>query len=277
MQPKPELVGISPRLWHWVAHAQHRILMLDYDGTLAPFVVDRLHAPPLERSIAAVSLLAASDHTSVAIVSGRPLDEFTHQVAGIPVTFVGEHGWERLDAEGTTVRRALDRLVVELLAQAERAARAAGLGDRLEVKRSSLVLHTRGLDVADATALEERAADVWRASSATGRLVLERMDGGLELRAHDRNKGTAALALLAETKPGTLGVFVGDDVTDEDAFEVVRDWGFGVRVGVSDRPTFALGQLPSVEAVAVFLEEWKRVVESGAPSLGAPREGSPRA
>jgi trehalose-6-phosphatase len=54
-------------------------------------------------------------------------------------------------------------------------------------------------------------------------------------------------------------VFVGDDVTDEDAFEAVREWGFGVRVGDPAASSIAQGRLPSSDAVPEFLAEWARV------------------
>jgi trehalose-6-phosphatase len=63
-------------------------------------------------------------------------------------------------------------------------------------------------------------------------------------------------------------VFVGDDVTDEDAFEVVRPWGYGIRVGGVERASHAVARLPSPDAVTAFLEDW---LEATAPEPEPPR------
>jgi trehalose 6-phosphate phosphatase len=250
------LEGIPGRLWRLVSLARHRLLMLDYDGTLAPFVAERAAAFPLPRSLELVGEIARSTHTDVAIVSGRPLADVERFIGALPVTVVGEHGWERRGPDGIVVRGPLTEPTSEALEAAERVAREGGWGDRLERKRASVVLHTRGLPAREAGELERLGLAAWGAI-ATGRpLALDRIDGGVELRAHGRHKGTAVLSLLSQAPEGTLGVFVGDDVTDEDAFDAIRGWGFGVRVGDPARPTIAEGRLPDCRAVPAFLEQW---------------------
>jgi hypothetical protein len=68
---------------------------------------------------------------------------------------------------------------------------------------------------------EDEAITLWWPLAADGRNRLERIDGGVELRLHGRNKGTAVLSMISQAPPGTFGVFVGDDATDEDAFAAV--------------------------------------------------------
>ena len=259
--PHP-LEGIPRRLWRLVSLARHRLLMLDYDGTLAPFCVTRDVALPLPRSLNVLKAIAGEPHTAVAIVSGRPVDEMERLLESFPATFIGEHGWEIRLRDGSVVRHPVSGAQMVMLDQAEQAAREKGLATRLERKRTGLVVHTRGMAETAARALEDEALALWQPVAAGGGVGLERVDGGVELRLSGRNKGTAVLSLVSEAPPGTLAVFVGDDVTDEDAFEVVREWGFGVRVGADDRPTLATGRLPDCASVAVFLEEWLRVARS---------------
>jgi trehalose-phosphatase len=244
-----------------VAAARHHLLMLDYDGTIAPFEAERDKAVPLPQSVLLLRKIAAWTRTRVAIVSGRPLEEVEGFLGDLPAIFVGEHGWEQRAPSGEIIRRPLDASVASTIAAAERAARVAGWGDLLERKRFAVVLHTRGLPDGRARECQERCLDIW-GQLADSHVALDRIDGGVEMRARGRNKGTVVLSLLSHSLPGTLGVFVGDDVTDEDAFEVVRDWGFGVRVGHHDQPTIAQGSLPSCETLPEFLEEWLRVSES---------------
>ena len=261
-EPRP-LDGVPARLWRMVALAGHRLLMLDYDGTLAPFEVDRDRARPLPRSTALLGDIAAAAGTTVAIVSGRPLAELERLLGPLPVTVVGEHGWEKRMPDGLVVKCPLPTQQKQVLDRAEHLARRKGLGSHLERKRTGIVLHTRGLAPPVARDHEEETLSLWSPLAADGSSRLGRIDGGVELRLRGRDKGTAVLSLVSQAPPGTLGVFVGDDATDEDAFAAVQEWGFGVRVGESDRPSLAAAWLPSCSAVTAFLEEWLRVTGGG--------------
>ncbi len=253
------LEGVPAQLWRLVLGSRHRLLMLDYDGTLAPLVIQRNEAHPLPRSLELLRQISKSAHTTVAIVSGRPLSELESLIGPLPAIFVGEHGWERRAPNGEVIRRPLEPSVAKTIDSAEQASREAGWGEYVERKHSGVVLHTRALPEKVALDLTARCIRAWEPLTAGARVALDTMHGGLELRAHEFNKGTVVLSLLSQTDRGTLGVFVGDDVTDEDAFQVVRDNGFGIRVGDDDLPSIAQGRLDSCEAVSAFLEEWVRV------------------
>ncbi len=260
------LEGIPARLWRLVSAARHRLLMLDYDGTLAPFTVHRAQARPAPETMAIVQRIAARSHTSVAIISGRPLSEVEQLVGELDAVFIGEHGWERRASNGLLIRGLIDREIVDALREGEQIAREAGWGELLELKRSAIVLHTRALGPERTAELQDLCVAAWQGLARSGRMLIDRIDGGVELRARGRDKGTAVLSLLSHAPDGTLGVFVGDDATDEDAFEVVQDRGFGVRVGDPASDSLAMGRLPSCEAVPAFLEEWLAVCEGAARS-----------
>ena len=266
MSRHPALDGIPPRLWERVSLARRRWLMLDYDGTLAPFRVVRSEARPLPRSMELLRRILAGTRTSVAIISGRPVNEVERLIGPLPILLVGEHGWERRSADGRVVRGRLPAAATATLDRAVRAAREAGWGGRLERKRSGVVLHTRGLPAAEACLLERRCARAWGRLAADGAARVESIRGGVELRAPGRDKGAVVRALCSRCGPGTLGVFVGDDRTDEDAFAAVRDWGFGVRVGGNDRPTSAMGRIESCAALPLFLQRW---LNEAAPDTAA--------
>lgn len=251
-----DLEGIPARLWRLVSAARHRLLMLDYDGTLAPFMVNRDQAHPDPAAMEPLRRIAVTAHTSVSIISGRPLGEVEQFVGPLRAAFIGEHGWERRLSNGLLVRGPMDREIADALQEGERIARAAGWGDLLESKRSAIVLHTRALAAERAAELQRLCSVAWLGLCRSGRMIIDHIDGGVELRARGRDKGTAVMSLLSQAPDGTLGVFVGDDVTDEDAFEVVQARGFGVRVGDPAIPSLAMGRLPSSEAVALFLEKW---------------------
>ena len=269
------LATIPPELWRRARRAPHRLLGLDYDGTLVPFRIERMQATLPSGARVALRRIAAGGRTTVAVVSGRPVAEIAALVPLPAVRLVGEHGWEMAMPSGgvrthtpvPAARAALDR--------AWREAVKHGWAERVERKRTGMLLHTRGLDAAEVPGLRDECARVWGAYAAADTLRLVTTDGGLELRAVGRDKGTAVRDLLAELPAGTLPVFVGDDVTDEDAFGAVQEIGFSVRVG---RPasTRADALLASPAAVTEFLDAWVRQLEAG-PDNAAHRDAGVRA
>lgn len=248
--------GWQRDLWRELAVPGQRLLMFDYDGTLAPFRVNRAHAilaPAMRR---ALRRLAGLPRHRLAIVSGRSLRELTRLVGTLPVTMVGEHGWEVRAASGRIRRARLPARVAIGLAQAAARADTLGLGDHIELKRTAIVLHVRGMPAARARAEIRRALHAWKPLVRSGGLRLDEIVGGVELRAVGHDKGEVVTRLLASAPRPDLAVYVGDDTTDEDAFAALRFHGVGVRVGVRHRLTRAIGTLASPTAVRAFLDEW---------------------
>jgi len=266
MERQPPFSGIPRRLWRLIALAHRRLLMLDHDGTLAPFETSRERAIPSPRSLLQLGRLAASPGTRLAIVSGRPVKELEPHLGPLGATLVGEHGWERRSPGGKLVRDKIPEAARQALERADRAVTDPGIRARLEVKRTSIALHTRDLEYEQAEHTGRAVRAAWRPHEAKGVLRTVPFAGGFELRATERDKGTAVKALLAEEPPGTLAVYIGDDVTDEDAFEAVRECGFGLRVGLPGTITHATAWLGDINEVTEFLAEWLSVVGSG----GAP-------
>jgi len=253
-----ELSQLPPEFWPRTKAAPHRLLMLDYDGTLAPLHLNRMEARLPERNFAALRALSARAGTTLVVISGRGMGELVELTAGLRLTLVGEHGWVTRDAAGAEREAPLPAAVAGALDQAEATARADGLGARIERKRTGLVLHLRDLAPAAAAELNARARELWRPILAASAIRLDAIHGGLELRASGRNKGTAVLEQLAAQPPRTLPVYAGDDIADEDAFRAVKSLGFGILVGSDSAITEASGRLP-LDAMPVFLEEWLRV------------------
>jgi len=254
-----DLLDLPPDLWPAVIRAARRLLMLDYDGTLAPLRLNRMDATLPPRTFAALRTLSARPDTALAIVSGRGMDELLKLTGGLRVTRIAEHGWEVREAGGADRPAPLPAAAARALDDAESSARVRGLGERLERKRTGLVLHLRDLPPDRADSLAREARELWHETDIAGSLRLDPIHGGLELRAAGRNKGTAVRELIERVDAGALPVYVGDDFTDEDAFVAVKGGGFGIRVGPRDQPTAATGWLASIDATAHFLEEWLRV------------------
>jgi trehalose 6-phosphate phosphatase len=202
----------------------------DYDGTLAPIVADPAAAWPLPEAVTALVRLAALPRTHVAVVSGRAREDLRARL-GLPeaVHLVGSHGSEfgpevaGMPAGIPPAARALrDRLRSELEALSARAP-----GTRVEPKPGSVAFHWREAEPAVAA----RARRAVEAGPATWAGVhVKHGKKVLELGVVAASKGEALAALLRHTAASAV-CFVGDDVTDEDAFAILGEGDLGVKVG----------------------------------------------
>jgi len=259
-----DLSRLPSDLWESLARAEHRFLMLDYDGTLAPFQTDRREARPSPGAREWLERIAKDPRGSVAVISGRPVSDLIRLLQDPPIHLVGEHGWEWREPRGRTIQEPLPPAVPGLLRRAAERVEGRGWAAHLERKRSSIFLHTRALPRRRAWEMEHGAAREWEGFLEDGRLRMSQPEGGLELRAAGRDKGIAVRDLLAASPPGTRPIYVGDDETDEDAFREVSGAGFGIRVGDPSRFTLASGWLPSCASVESFLKQWARRFSAGA-------------
>lgn len=255
----------SPDRPHWsesitstiAALEKHPRIMIasDFDGTLSP-IVERPEDAILAASVRMILEELASLHPRVCLtfVSGRSLDDLTQRVkvGGEPV-FAGNHGLE-INCEGTawvhpavkTVRVHLD----ELLACFE--ARFAGIpGIELEDKGHSVTLHYRRMNPDWLPLLNETLESIPLPDA------LRRHEGKMvhEFRpAIDWNKGLAIRQIAASLHiPHEAVVFLGDDITDEDAFREVGPGSTTVHVGEPSKPSLARLNADDPDDVARFL------------------------
>lgn len=207
-----------------VLASKRALFAFDFDGTLAPIVDDRDAATMRPETRRLLSALASS--VPCAVLSGRARDDLVSRVEGVPLVLaVGNHGAEWGDAPVDAGAR---RQVTELRAAVEPiAARFAGVS--IEDKGLSLTVHLRGRDAADA----ERAVLAALERPSGPRIVLGKRVVNV-LPAGAKDKGSALAEMIRRTRCDAA-LFVGDDVTDEDAF---RDPGVApfvsVRVGASE-------------------------------------------
>ena len=255
LTPSLDLNGFLARL----ASARARVLMLDYDGTLAPFHVRPEHAFPYPGVAQALGELMKDGGTRVVIISGRRAAELVPLLAleRHPEIW-GCHGWERLLPDGELRTQPLSGREVELLEEAAHAARQLLPGGvRIECKTASVALHWRGLDPEQIENMREQTLAVWSPLAAGIGMELLRFDGGVELRTRGCNKQHAAKAILSETGPDSAIAYLGDDVTDEDAFAVTKPRGVAVLVRPEYRETAADVWLRPPEELLAFIGRWR--------------------
>jgi trehalose-phosphatase len=233
----------------WVAACPRPMLVgLDVDGVLAPIVDHADDATLLAGMGAAVSAVAALDDVFVAVVSGRSLAGLAQFGFGDDVEMIGSHGMETRDHPMEPLTDDERALLADLDEAAVAAAGRAGSGAWVERKPASVVLHVRQADDASgATALLELADVARRLDGAT----VKAGSGVLETFARHTDKGTALMALASDLDAVTT-VFLGDDLTDEEAFAHLSPSDVAIKVGDAD--TIAPHRLRDPAAVLAFLQ-----------------------
>ena len=230
---------------------------LDYDGTLTPIVEDPTKAFLSDDMRAAVAGLGR--HCTLAVVSGRDVETVRHLVELDSLYYAGSHGFQiRGPAEGSDSLEMGVEFLPEI-DQAERQLRerlAVFAGHRVERKRFSVAIHYRQTAEADAPRIEAVVDDVL--SRHRG---LRKGHGKKVFRVQpniDWDKGHAVLWLIERLKldrPDVLPIYVGDDITDEDAFRALAGRGLSAVVcDPGDRPTAADYGLVDPDDVKRFLE-----------------------
>ena len=241
---------------------ERAVLMLDYDGTLAPFRIERDQAIPYPGVREILTSIVQTGWTRLVIVSGRAVDELL-PLLGLSVTpeIWGAHGWEHLSAQGTYQLGAISAAQSAVFTQLDAWAERQGFTAAWERKPVSRAFHWRAQDVANIPSLRAAVLQDWQVLIGDSGLEIHEFDGGVEMRVPGRDKGLAVRQILAETTPATAVAYLGDDRTDEDAFQAVGHAGLSVLVREQFRPTVAdLWLLPPAELLD-FLREWDRITK----------------
>ncbi|RLZ03755.1 trehalose-phosphatase, partial [Kocuria tytonicola] len=232
------------------------LVALDFDGTLAPFTQDPADSRPLPAAQQALDALVALPRTTVAVVSGRPLD-FLRTVVDPQRRMVlsGSHGAE-VDLGPTAQghggsgielsapqRELLDRAVV-----ATRRLVSRHPGSHTELKPAGVAFHTRPLR--DPVEAERALAEMAQEYSRLPGLRVTPGEHVLECSVLSATKGDGLAAIRSAVCPDAT-VFAGDDVTDEDALAVLGPRDVGIKVGPKD--TVAPWRVADPEALATAL------------------------
>jgi len=236
--------------------AARRVLLLDYDGTLAPFHTERGKAQPYPGVREALNNMLAAQHTRIVLISGRPATEVAALLALETTPEIwGTHGLERLRPGRPLERLPLPTDVEHALKQAREWIYTNGFGEYLEEKPGCLALHWRGQPTALVKEIHDQVAVGW-SRFATPPLALGEFDGGLELRCTLYTKGDAVDQVLAEEPAEAVCAYLGDDLTDEDAFARLAGRGIRVLVRLQRRETLADVWLQPPGELLDFLSRW---------------------
>ncbi|WP_409429679.1 trehalose-phosphatase [Mycobacterium sp. SMC-11] len=232
----------------------HPAVFFDFDGTLSDIVDDPDAARPVAGAVEALAALAAQ--CPVAVLSGRDLADVRTRVGLDGIWYAGSHGFELIGPDGAHHQNdaAVDAVLVL-------AAAAGSLNEQLGAIPGIMVEHKRfAVAVHYRNAARDRVGEVLAAVRETGRRRGLRVTTGrevIELRPEiDWDKGRT-LHWLLDRMPGVATpLFLGDDITDEDAFDAVTELsGTGIVVRHNDdgdRATAARYGLDSPAQAAEF-------------------------
>jgi len=254
-----------------VAQASQAVLLLDYDGTLAPFRAKRDEAYPYPGVAPLLQEIVRNGRTQVVVISGRDATDIPPLLNIHPCPEVwGIHGLQRLKTNGSMEMPRLDERTLNGLSDAERWLGYQQLRHTAEFKAGSIAVHWRGLSESDAEDLRARVLLGWRSIAESSGLDLLEFDGGVEIRASEADKGDAVRTFLSEISPDTPAAYLGDDTTDESAFRAMHGRGLCVLVRPGWRRTAAQLWLKPPDELLDFLGLWlKTCVEHDTFDSGA--------
>lgn len=231
----------------------HRLLILDYDGTLVPFAAYPEAARPPQKLLQVLRSLATDSRNELLLATGRDRATLNQWFKGVPMGLAGEHGaWIKEWNGDWKIQQTLPldwkpKLLPILEMFAHRVP-----GAFVEEKEFSLVWHYRTADPAQGSAAARELADHLVVFTASIDLQVLRGNKAIEIRKAGVNKGSAVQQWLAKNDFGFI-LAIGDDLTDEDMFAVLPPWAYSFRVG--DRRTHARFRLQSPEEVVQLLAE----------------------
>jgi len=239
-----------------VESADERVLILDYDGTLAPFTPDRDLAAPYKGVKERLAALHRQEHTRLVLVSGRAASDLDRLLNMDPRPEIwGSHGWERLRDGKYEPPTIPDRWEQALLEARDACLKVAG-ESQCEFKPASVAVHWRGRENNFRKDVEQRLLPAWSGLASRLGLEIHRFDGGIELRCPGRDKGDSVRTILSESPPEAVAAYLGDDRTDEDAFAAIRGRGAAVLVRKELRDTGADLWLTPPDQLLEFMDLW---------------------
>lgn len=207
-------------------------LFLDYDGTLSPIVDDPQKAFMSEDIRSIIHLLKR--YISIAVVSGRSLQDVKERVGITDLIYAGNHGGEIWDGEKEIIDQISedDRRSLEEILEILKKETSHIKGVLIEDKGITASLHFRNVSmhqVSEIFNIIERLAKGYERGFRfiIGKKVFEIRPVNIW------NKGDAVSWIIENMGEQRFPVYIGDDTTDEDAYSVLKNRGLSISIGGS--------------------------------------------
>ena len=245
-------------------HDKIPVLFLDYDGTLTP-IVKRPEDAILSDEMHEV-LKACASRLHVAVVSGRDMDDLRNRVNIDEIIYAGSHGFRISGPGGLFMEHEKSASLLPHLDQAEiqlqQLFHGKYKGVQIERKRYAIAVHFRNAGKEDIPGIKNQVYELVEKTpgfkTGEGKMILEIKPD------IDWHKGKAVNWILEKLeltdRKKYLPVYIGDDVTDEDAYETLSEWGIGIQVGPGPVPSASKYRLKNIYQVRIFLKEFTNFI-----------------
>lgn len=223
--------GIRKNLILSYRKANHRSLLLDYDGTLVPFARNPREAIPDPELLALLTKLGTRENTSLTIISGRDAGSLEEWFGNIPVNLVAEHGATiRRVGKPWTNAKVIDQSWKPMLRPTLEMFVKRCPRSFIEEKNHTLAWHYRNVDPELGFLRSRELLD--SLFHLVRNAQLQVIDGNkvIEIRMAGIDKGVAARRIIERTESDFILV-VGDDKTDEDMFKAMSNLATTIKVG----------------------------------------------
>ncbi len=232
------------------------LLMCDFDGTLAPIQGDPGKCILLPDIGKQLEIIAHTDNSRVAILSGRPLADIQRKAPIKDIFHAGSHGLEisgpqtrYIHPGAVAVKPIIDKVRNSF---EEKIGNVKGI--LIEKKKLSFTLHYRMANKTNWEFVRKTFYKTISENTERERMAVLKGKKVLELLPNvPWDKGRAALLIIKQLKKKCLPVYIGDDVTDECAFKALFECGITIRVGQSKK-TAAQYYLKNQKEISRFLE-----------------------
>lgn len=210
--------------------AKSRLILLDYDGTLAPFVKKPEDAIPSDEVIELLNKMSSDSKNRVVINSGRDHQILDKWFKGLDLDFAAEHGmfYKENNRWHKNLKKKIvwDDEIINIIQHAiDKTPRSF-----MEQKEASLVWHYRNVDVWLAELRSQQLVNALIAPCS--RLNLQIVPGNkiVEIKPPDFTKGSEVIRRMEQHNYDFI-LAIGDDTTDEDMFRVLPPDGVSIKVG----------------------------------------------
>jgi trehalose 6-phosphate phosphatase len=238
-----------------LSKARSRALLLDYDGTLAPFTCSAAQARPYPEISDALHRIQRYTDTRLVIVTGRRASDIPKLLNLTDIEVWGCHGIERISRDGSYEIARIDARLLSAIETASQLIACEGFSNLVERKPASIAIHWRGKEHIAENILR-RMRHIWSIVPDRADLRFAPFDGGIEIRVASIDKGDAVRRILRDLGPDAAMAYLGDDLSDEDAFGALTRRGLNVLVREHCRPTLADAWIKPPAELLEFLRGW---------------------
>lgn len=245
--------------------AKHILFLSDYDGTLTPIVEKPEFAILSVNNRAFLRELAACSGVTVGIISGRALNDLKEKVKVPGLIYAGNHGFE-IEGPGWNFISPISEEIkpfYRVFRQVLSLTMGKIKGVLLEDKGFTISVHFRQVEEKNVNLVHQMVERVIQKPASRGLIKVTSGKKVYEVRpAVNWNKGKAIQLIMKKygkggRQSGLLPIYLGDDLTDEDGFQMIKKYGIGVTgyVGEPRSDYSAQFYLKSTEEVTQFMSK----------------------